>query len=316
MSDGLFTTETSLPENLSSLFTQMNQKISTLDSQLGKILQAHENEFLHAYRIHMTDIQKEIKSLRQTISQEELKRRRDEEILSRERERDWFRNEALRLDKICKEYMKSTEIWKSKAKMLEDDKKILEDKVWALTSYIQNDNSRSKSVNPIKSTETLNKSFITESASTLKSSPDKNYRNAIGHMRKELSFYKSWNKKLKSETTGIIKRKHNLENLFEECVEVARDDLKGIGDAGGTSECSEQVFDKFSDAEKRKILYTLIARPEICDLVKNFVFRSKKIKTPVRSISKASLSTHGLSSHVFSTPQRYRLRVGFGNAAS
>ena len=106
----VFLTDCNLPDNIYGLFSQLNSKISTIDSQIGAILEEHELEFLSAYKLHMTEIQKEIQVLRLSITKEEIKRKRDEEIVARERERDWFKNEALRLDKICKDYMKSAEI--------------------------------------------------------------------------------------------------------------------------------------------------------------------------------------------------------------
>ena len=75
-----------------------------------------------------------MKLLKEKASEEENKRRRDEELVKMEQERDWFRNEAVRLDKICKgtvslEYKKSVEKWKSRADALEEDRKFLEDQV-------------------------------------------------------------------------------------------------------------------------------------------------------------------------------------------
>ena len=77
----------------------------------------------------MYNIQKEMRILKEKFSEDELKRKRDEELKILESERDWFRNEALRLDKICKEYKRNLEIWKNKAQILEEDRKFMENQV-------------------------------------------------------------------------------------------------------------------------------------------------------------------------------------------
>lgn len=300
-----FLTDCNLPDNVSNLFMQLNSKIMDLDSQIGKVLQVHENEFLTAYKIHMLDIQKEMKLLRQSITQEELKRKRDDEIIARERERDWFREEALRLDKICKEHAKCTDIWKSKAKMLEGDKKMLEEKIKKLK--IKPSVNQSHSVSPMPN---LSNSKITESATTLKANSslqNLSIENTINHLQKELKTHKTWVRKLRSETTSIISSKHSLEKLFLECVETVKNEVKCVPLA--QLDIATDPLETFSEPEKRKILYYLIAKPEVTELLRSYLFKSKKSNTPCKLILNSNISTHGLSSHVFSTPKkRPRLR--------
>ena len=102
-----------------------------MDQKVGNVLRKHEADFLNVYRGHMFNVQKEMRLLKEKASEEENKRRRDEELVKMEQERDWFRNEAVRLDKICKEYKKSVEKWKNKADALEEDRKFLEEQVLA-----------------------------------------------------------------------------------------------------------------------------------------------------------------------------------------
>lgn len=126
-------------ENITSLYGQLNTCISVRDTQdldhkVENVLKKHEADFLNVYRGHMFNVQKEMRMLKEKASEEENKRRRDEELVKMEQERDWFRNEAVRLDKICKgegslEYKKSVEKWKSRADALEEDRKFLEDQV-------------------------------------------------------------------------------------------------------------------------------------------------------------------------------------------
>jgi hypothetical protein len=301
-----FITDTALPESISTLFTQLGDKISELDTSVGKILQEHENDFLVAYKIHMIDIQKEIKLLKQTITFEEIKRKRDEEILAREKERDWFRNEALRLDKICKDFMRSSEVWKSKAKMLESDKKLLEEKIRTLNSNFES-KKLTKTLSPSKKIE-CNKPHIDESAATLKTSTSNtyiNYENTISHLKSEVKFLKDCIKKLKSEKSSIFYNKYALQNLFLDCVEIVKQDAIQARSAPKSDESFFQGFEDFNDIEKRKMMYMLMAKPEVSEIVKNYLFRTRKSVTPKRLVPSAS--SHGLSSHIFSTPKKYRV---------
>ena len=304
-----FLTESILPDQVNVLIAQLNSKILELDSGVGNILQEHEKEFLAAYRLHMFEVQKEIKRLKESITFEEIKRKRDEEILARERERDWFRNEALRLDKICKENLKSLEIWKTKSKMLESDKKMLEEKIRQMNSTLEPKAVESRTISPTKKSD-LNRSHVTESAATLKVSPsshDISYENTIIHMQKELKVQKSWVKKLKHETSSFISKKYNLENLFMECVETVKQDMKKI--APSQLEIATDPIESFTDPEKRKILYHLVAKPEVTELLRSYLFKSRSSITPSKLTLKSNVSKHGLSSHVFSTPKRQpRLR--------
>merc|ERR1719310_1850865 len=100
-----------------------------LDGKVEDRLNANENAFFLAYKSHMYTVQKEFNELRQKADEEETKTRRDAKISSLEKELDWFMNEALRLDELCKKYKKELDKWKGKADALEDDRQFLENQI-------------------------------------------------------------------------------------------------------------------------------------------------------------------------------------------
>ena len=55
-------------------------------------------DFLAAYRAHMYKVQKELQELKDKNEEAELELKKNNKIQQLEKERDWFRREALRLD--------------------------------------------------------------------------------------------------------------------------------------------------------------------------------------------------------------------------
>eukprot|EP00411_Alexandrium_monilatum_P008215 CAMPEP_0175291370 /NCGR_PEP_ID=MMETSP0093-20121207/56371_1 /TAXON_ID=311494 /ORGANISM="Alexandrium monilatum, Strain CCMP3105" /LENGTH=352 /DNA_ID=CAMNT_0016587119 /DNA_START=17 /DNA_END=1075 /DNA_ORIENTATION=+ len=100
-----------------------------LDEKVEGKLNANENAFFLAYKSFMYTVQKELKELKQKADEEETKTRRDLKIQSLEKRLDWFMNEALRLDELCKKYKKELDRWKGKADALEDDRTFLENQI-------------------------------------------------------------------------------------------------------------------------------------------------------------------------------------------
>merc|ERR1719387_2699822 len=100
-----------------------------LDEKVEDKLNQNEHAFFVAYKNHMYTVQKEFNELRQKADEEETKTRRDAKISSLEKELDWFMNEALRLDELCKKYKKELDKWKGKAEALEDDRQFLENQI-------------------------------------------------------------------------------------------------------------------------------------------------------------------------------------------
>lgn len=96
--------DSSIPQadTINGLYNQLQTNIADLDKKVGNILTQHEADFLNVYRGHMFNIQKEMRMLKDKADAEESKRKKDELVVKLEHERDWFRNEAVRLDEICK----------------------------------------------------------------------------------------------------------------------------------------------------------------------------------------------------------------------
>lgn len=74
----------------------------------------------------MTKIQQELKSLKRKIDEETKKQKANDKMNILEEERDYFRAEALRLDKICKDQLRDIDELKFKMRILTEDKNYYE----------------------------------------------------------------------------------------------------------------------------------------------------------------------------------------------
>ena len=74
----------------------------------------------------MWEIQRELKIMKKKIDEESLKQKADEKKRILEEERDYFRQEALRLDNLCKNQFKEIQELKYKLKILSEEKTYFE----------------------------------------------------------------------------------------------------------------------------------------------------------------------------------------------
>jgi hypothetical protein len=111
------------------LHGSLNELADDLDTRVEGKLDGNEKSFFVAYNNFMSDVLKQINELKKKADEEETKTRRDAKIQSLEKELDWFMNEALRLDELCKKYKKELDKWKGKAESLEDDRSFLESQI-------------------------------------------------------------------------------------------------------------------------------------------------------------------------------------------
>ena len=63
------------------------------------VLKKQEKDFLSAYVVHMYNVPEgELQNLRSKVDEAELAMKKDAKIVGLQKERNWFRKEALRLD--------------------------------------------------------------------------------------------------------------------------------------------------------------------------------------------------------------------------
>lgn len=279
-------------------------------------MQKHEADFLNVYKGHMYNIQKEMRMLKEKVSEDELKRKRDDELKTLQSERDWFRNEALRLDKICKEYKRNLEIWKNKAQILEEDRKFMENQI--LLTKKQNlklkegiDSQRELNYSVEKSWIKADEvSRFTLSKQANEERPSTSYTNTIKHLKNQIDIQKKTMQVQKSVHANYFLEKGELEDFFQDCIEEVKKEIQkrrnqSVSQSKLNYSSSLKLFQKqddvklsdFKSNDKRKLIEMIVCREEVLKLLKECIF-TKNIEKKTRP---GTGNSYGLS-HVFSSP--------------
>ena len=279
-------------------------------------MQKHEADFLNVYKGHMYNIQKEMRMLREKVSEDELKRKRDEELKILESERDWFRNEALRLDKICKEYKRNLEIWKNKAQILEEDRKFMENQI--LVTKKQNlklkegmESQRELNLSAEKSwlrSEVVSRENVSRQA--IEDNLSQSYFNTIKHLKSQIDIQKKSMKMQRSVQASYFLEKGLLEDFFIDCIEEVKKDIskrksQNLPYSKLTPSSSVKNMQKpdnvglneFTIKDKKKVVELVVCREEVIKMLQELIFP----KNTEKKIRPSTGVNHGLS-HVFSTP--------------
>ena len=241
---------------------------------------------------------------------------RVEELKILESERDWFRNEALRLDKICKEYKRNLEIWRNKAQILEEDRKFMENQILltkkenlklreSIESHRELNFSAEKSW--MKADELSNQNT---SKPALEERPSSSYFSTIKHLQNQIDTQKKSMKVQKAVPANYFLENGQLEDFFLDCIdEVKKDIVKRRGQAIPHSKLvssmslknipkpEEVKLNEFTSSDKKKIIELLICREEVLKLLKELIFP----RNTERKLRPATGAVPSLT-HVFSSP--------------
>ena len=294
-------------EGITALYSQLNSCISDLDLKVGTVLRQHEVDFLNVYKSHMFSIQKEMKLLKEKASEEANKRRRDEELVKLELERDWFRSEAVRLDSVCKEYKQSAEEWKARAQALEDDRQFLQDQVILAKKLharsvekIETLQQRTES-SPISkefptSTEAKSPVFVTRGGSPDLCSPgdtresdEQRYKDTITHLRNQLRVSQSALKRIRAVKTDYMLERGELEDFFLACIEevkreitIRREKSVSLSRNKSPARLTALSLQCFTDSDKRKVMELLLSQEQVLLFLHRSLFPEKRSQSVAR----------------------------------
>ena len=104
------------------LHGQLQDTVSNLSTKITVLLREREKDFLAAYRHHMYNVQKDLQEAKRSVKKAKDDLRNNDQIKKLKKERDWFRNEALRLEKLSKTQEKEIDSIQLKTNTLREDR--------------------------------------------------------------------------------------------------------------------------------------------------------------------------------------------------
>jgi len=232
------------------LHTELQALADDLDEKVESKLNANENAFFLAYKSHMYTVQKEFNELRQKADEEETKTRRDAKISSLEKELDWFMNEALRLDELCKKYKKDLDKWKGKAEALEDDRQFLQNQIMTAKknnkslrgavekaqtsaySVLVSSDDASKKLTSMPAQETAAPAQETGTemlalTSGLSRELEERYQMCVKRLKRQLETEQRLAAKMRSVSDRQFGDPSELEDFFLQCIEKVKFEING-----------------------------------------------------------------------------------------
>lgn len=234
--------------NILKLHQDLQALAEDLDERVEAKLNANENAFFLAYKTHMFKVQQEFNELRQRADEEETKTRRDAKIQSLEKELDWFMNEALRLDELCKKYKTELDKWKGRAEALEDDRQFLENQIMtakrnnkslrnavekaqtsAYSTLVASSDEAGQNVSPTPGPapelEQAPALDSTGSAGKLSQELELRYQTCVKRLQQQLETERKLAAKMRAVSDKQFSEPSDLEEFFLDCVEKVRHDI-------------------------------------------------------------------------------------------
>lgn len=108
-------------------YTKLENAIEQFQESTSNLLESQRNYFLAASKSHLQNqIMPDTKALRETVEAKERSIATDERLMRCQEERDWFKKEALHLDKTVEKLQREKKALQEKIQDLEQDKRWME----------------------------------------------------------------------------------------------------------------------------------------------------------------------------------------------
>ena len=87
-------------------YNKLQEIIDKLEDRISGVIEFNEQDFWIAFKQRMRDIKKTVKELKEKASDKWINAKKEAKMRFLQDERDFFKNEAFRLDTVCKEFQK------------------------------------------------------------------------------------------------------------------------------------------------------------------------------------------------------------------
>lgn len=101
---------------------ELNSIVDNTNQKFDKILTLHENDFLKAFKLQMFRLSEQLETLKAKVDDKLLAQKRDKKIMTLQQQLDYFRNQAVWMEKEREGYIVEIKKLKQKVDALKDDK--------------------------------------------------------------------------------------------------------------------------------------------------------------------------------------------------
>ena len=255
--------------NVQNLHGKVTHIVQNLSDKLGMVLKKQEKDFLSAYRAHMYNVQKELQNLRSKVDEAELAMKKDAKIVGLQKERNWFRKEALRLDGFATNIKKDLKFMREKLVTIEEDRNWLEKQLKAskkqnklLRAELEIRLSSTPVHTPIDDPRAMSPMFPpTRDRRSMTTTPSMGFRKNEGSMKRNASYNPNRKsigqekliKENKEKKEEIRMLKRQLKNAQNEMIKMRAANVGGQQERSSLEELFLRCVDTIKkDVERRK----------------------------------------------------------------
>ena len=310
-------------EEIEKIAKALKGDIKNLAQTIQDILDKHHKDYISTFASFMDTVRKDLKLKLEQMEKIEEEKRKINDVKIIKCERDYFRLESVRMNKLCKTLSSKIDDMALRMKILSDEvnnltikwkdsettnkqlflelessmqaQKEIEKEMLGLKEIIQN--SSSKPIDIISS----------ENRKTDIDEDKEKYLYLIDKLKMELKKEKLRNHKSLSELNKILLEKNRLQNIFIDCVEETRKNIfnrrlkENLNYKNGKMKTAPNLnieintqYDSFLPSDKKAILENFVFNDEVSNIIREAIFnkpqKDKEYKTAAKNImSKVNL---------------------------
>ena len=310
-------------EEIEKIAKALKGDIKNLAQTIQDILDKHHKDYISTFASFMDTVRKDLKLKLEQMEKIEEEKRKINDVKIIKCERDYFRLESVRMNKLCKTLSSKIDDMALRMKILSDEvnnltikwkdsettnkqlflelessmqaQKEIEKEMLGLKEIIQNSSSKPTDI------------ISSENRKTDIDEDKEKYLYLIDKLKMELKKEKLRNHKSLSELNKILLEKNRLQNIFIDCVEETRKNIfnrrlkENLNYKNGKMKTAPNLnieintpYDSFLPSDKEAILENFVFNDEVSNIIREAIFnkpqKDKEYKTAAKNImSKVNL---------------------------
>ena len=310
-------------EEIEKIAKALKGDIKNLAQTIQDILDKHHKDYISTFASFMDTVRKDLKLKLEQMEKIEEEKRKINDVKIIKCERDYFRLESVRMNKLCKTLSSKIDDMALRMKILSDEvnnltikwkdsettnkqlflelessmqaQKEIEKEMLGLKEIIQNSSSKPTDI------------ISSENRKTDIDEDKEKYLYLIDKLKMELKKEKLRNHKSLSELNKILLEKNRLQNIFIDCVEETRKNIfnrrlkENLNYKNGKMKTAPNLnieintqYDSFLPSDKKAILENFVFNDEVSNIIREAIFnkpqKDKEYKTAAKNIiSKVNL---------------------------